>query len=81
MGFHNMDRLSQGASTLNTIMSTLHGDKELAKTIDSEGREKAVDMLEVSSFLFVNVVNLSKLCLHRTWRRDSSQWKFLILPS
>ncbi len=60
MGFHNLDRLNQGATTLNTIMATLHGNKELSKTLDTEGRAAAVKMMEVKMFILSLVSFMSQ---------------------
>ncbi|XP_059084074.1 uncharacterized protein LOC131881274 [Tigriopus californicus] len=44
--FTTNDQLAQGASTLSAITSNLAGSPELSKTLDMQGREAAVQMIE-----------------------------------
>jgi len=45
--FTTADQLAQGATTLASITSNVNG--EYGKTLDMEGRQAAVDMIEVSA--------------------------------
>lgn len=44
--FTTTDQLAQGATTLSAITSNLAGSPELSKTLDMQGREAAVQMIE-----------------------------------
>ena len=48
--FTNPDQLVQGASTLSGITGNVAGSELLAGTLDSAGREAAVEMLAVIQF-------------------------------
>ena len=47
--------MAQGATTLASITSNLAGSDLLAKTLDREGRETALDIIEVSFWLTLNL--------------------------
>ena len=61
--FSNLDQLEQGASTLYSITSNLVGSGPLSKTLDMEGRNAAVDLIEKMSegFKTISVPDPNKL--------------------